>query len=102
MLNVFLPEHGYCNNSTRKFPLDQLELGCLFDGLNAFLRQPTLGGRSSAGYGQVRTQLQGTVGTEPVQWPEDWPETIKAAVCTYQNYLTEKQEDILKVLNRSD
>ena len=81
-----------------KFPLDQLELGCLFDGLNAFLRQPTLGGRSSAGYGQVRTQLQGTVGTEPVQWPEDWPETIKAAVCTYQNYLTEKQEDILKVL----
>ena len=27
-----------------KFPVDQLELGCLFDGLSTFLRQPTLAG----------------------------------------------------------
>ena len=81
-----------------KFPVDQLELGCLFDGLSAFLRQPTLGGRSSAGYGQVRTQLQGMVGTEPVQLNGDWSETIKDALNVYQNYLTEKREDILEVL----
>ena len=81
-----------------KFPLDQLELGCLFDGLNAFLRQPTLGGRSSAGYGQVRVQLQGTVDTDTVQWPEEWPETIKKAICAYENYLTEKLTEILSAL----
>ena len=81
-----------------KFPLDQLELGCLFDGLNAFLRQPTLGGRSSAGYGQVRVQLRGAVGTEPVQWPVEESETIKNAVCAYQNYLTENREKILSAL----
>lgn len=81
-----------------KFPLDQLELGCLFDGLNAFLHQPTLGGRSAAGYGQVRVQLRGTVDTESVQWPTDWSEIINNAVCAYQNYLTENQGKILKVL----
>ena len=81
-----------------KFPLDQLELGCLFNGLNAFLCQPTLGGRSSAGYGQVRVQLQGTVDTESVQWPAGWSEFIKKAVSAYQYYLTEKQEEILKAL----
>lgn len=81
-----------------KFPLDQLELGCLFNGLNAFLRQPTLGGRSSAGYGQVRVQLRGTVDTEPVQWPTEWSKLIKDAVNTYQNYLTEKREEILSAL----
>ncbi len=81
-----------------KFPVDQLELGCLFDGLSAFLRQPTIGGRSSAGYGQVQIQLQGSVGAEPVLLNGDWSETIKDALNVYQNYLTEKREDILKVL----
>ena len=81
-----------------KFPLDRLELGCLFDGLNAFLRQPTLGGRSSAGYGQVRVQLRGTVYTETVQWPEEWPKTINNAVCSYQNHLRENRDAILKTL----
>lgn len=81
-----------------KFPLDLLELGCLFDGLNAFLRQPALGGRSSAGYGQVRVQLRGTVNTESVQWPTEWSETVKNAVNTYENYLIEKREEILKAL----
>ena len=81
-----------------KFPVDQLELGCLFDGLSTFLQQPTIGGRSAAGYGQVRTQFQGMVGSEQVNYPGDFPETVKDAVCAYQKYLTEKQEDILKVL----
>lgn len=82
-----------------KFPLDELELGCLFDGLNAFLSQPTLGGRSAAGYGQVRVQLRGSVGTESVKWPDKWSEIVKKAVCDYQDYLEEKQKEILKVLS---
>ena len=81
-----------------KFPLDYLELGCLFDGLNAFLRQPVLGGRSSAGYGQVRVQLRGTIDMEPVQWPTEWSETINSAIDTYEKYLVEKREEILKAL----
>ena len=81
-----------------KFPVDLLELGCLFDGLSTFLRQPVLGGRSSAGYGQVKIKLQGYVGTEPMRLNGDWSETIKDALNVYQNYLTEKREDILEVL----
>lgn len=81
-----------------KFPLDRLELGCLFDGLNAFLHQPVLGGRSSAGYGQVHVQLRGTIDSEPVQWPTEWSETINSAIDTYKNYLVEKEEEILKAL----
>ena len=81
-----------------KFPLDEFELGCLFDGLNAFLRQPTLGGRSAAGYGQVRVQLRGTVGTESIQTPGECPETIKKAVCAYKKYLSEEKEKILETL----
>lgn len=81
-----------------KFPLDSLELGCLFDGLNAFLRQPVLGGRSSAGYGQVQVQLRGTIDAESVLWPAEWSETIENAVESYENYLVEKKEEILKAL----
>ena len=41
-----------------KYPLDDPELGCFFDGLLAFLREPSLGGRSVAGYGQVEVMYQ--------------------------------------------
>ena len=34
-----------------KYPLDDLELGCFFGGLLAFLREPSLGGRGAAGHG---------------------------------------------------
>jgi hypothetical protein len=81
-----------------KFPLDQLELGCLFDGLSAFLRQPTLGGRSAAGYGQVRVKIQGSAGEDVIKWPGDWPESIKQAIGAYQKYLNEKQQDLLNTL----
>lgn len=81
-----------------KFPLDRLELGCLFGALDAFLRQPTLGGRSSAGYGQVRVALRGTVDTASVQCPKKWPKIIKDAVKGYETYLGDKQKDILKAL----
>ncbi len=36
-----------------KFPLSEIELGCLLDGLIAFAHMPTVGGRSAAGYGRV-------------------------------------------------
>lgn len=81
-----------------KFPLDQLELGCLFDGLSAFLKAPTLGGRSAAGYGQVQLQIQGSVGDETVNWPQEWPEIVKAAMKSYRNYLTKEQTNLLNTL----
>lgn len=37
-----------------KFPLTEVELGCLLDGLVAFADMPAVGGRSAAGYGRVR------------------------------------------------
>lgn len=36
-----------------KFPLNEVELGCLLDGLRAFARAPIVGGRGAAGYGRV-------------------------------------------------
>lgn len=49
-----------------KFPLSEIELGCLLDGLVAFAKTPTVGGRSAAGYGRVnfvyRLSLQPSVG----------------------------------------
>ena len=81
-----------------KFPLDHLELGCLFDGLSSFLETPTLGGRSAAGYGQVQVKIQGSVGDEPVNWPQEWPETVQSAIQSYRNHLQQKQNDLLQVL----
>lgn len=81
-----------------KFPLDQMELGCLFDGLSAFLQTPTLGGRSAAGYGQVQVNIQGVVGNEVVNWPQAWPETVQTATKSYQDYLAQNQTDLLQVL----
>lgn len=81
-----------------KFPLDQSELGCLFDGLSAFLRTPTLGGRSAAGYGQVQVKIKGSVGAEEVNWPQEWPEMVQSAMKTYQDHLEQKREELLKVL----
>lgn len=81
-----------------KLPLDQLELGCLFDGLTAFLDQPSIGGRSAAGYGQVRVTIRGTIGTENISWPSEWPSAVKQAMAAYQTHLKTKQSDILKAL----
>lgn len=81
-----------------KFPLDQMELGCLFDGLSAFLQTPTLGGRSAAGYGQVQVKIQGSVGDESVSWPKAWSKTVQTAIESYQTHLQQKQNDLLQVL----
>ena len=81
-----------------KLPLDQLELGCLFDGLSMFLQQPSIGGRSAAGYGQVRVLIQGKVGTETVCWPVKWPKNITQAIEAYKAYLETKKTQILATL----
>lgn len=81
-----------------KLPLDQLELGCLFDGLTAFLDQPAIGGRSAAGYGQVRVTIRGTVDKQNVSWPSAWPQNVTAAIQTYQEYLKNQEASILNAL----
>lgn len=81
-----------------KLPLDQLELGCLFDGLTAFLDRPSIGGRSAAGYGQVRIAIRGTVDKENLSWPSKWPQNVIDAIQVYQDYLRNKQDDLLKAL----
>lgn len=81
-----------------KLPLDQLELGCLFDGLTAFLDQPAIGGRSAAGYGQVRVTIRGTVADQNISWPSEWPQSVTTAIQTYQQYLKNQQESIRTAL----
>jgi hypothetical protein len=83
-----------------KYSLDELELGCLFDGLTTWLGAPTLGGRSAAGYGQVRAHVRGKVGDEAIRWPEhpEWPEAIKQALSKYRAYLDQKRADLLTAL----
>lgn len=36
-----------------RFPLSEVELGCLLDGLRTFAHAPFIGGRGAAGYGRV-------------------------------------------------
>jgi hypothetical protein len=81
-----------------KYPLDQQELGCLFDGLNTWLKTPSIGGRSAAGYGQVQVQIYGEAAGERVEWPDKWPEILGSAMKTYQTYLSENRTKVLDAL----
>lgn len=86
-----------------KYPLDDLELGCFFDGLLAFLREPSLGGRSAAGYGQVEVMYQVSVDdgesfailSSPVG---ELPNLISDAVSEYRQFIRTEGESILSVL----
>ncbi len=78
-----------------KYPLDELELGCLFDGLGAWLAAPTLGGRSAAGYGQVRAYVRGKVVSEIKRPENDWPPEVIQAIAKYQEYLQDKRNELL-------
>jgi len=86
-----------------KYPLDDLELGCFFGGLLAFLREPSLGGRSAAGYGQVeviyRIRLDNsrpfevsTTSTSKLR------KTITDAVLAYNTHLEQEKELIIATL----
>ena len=83
-----------------KFPMDELELGCFFDGLCAFLKQPSLGGRSAAGYGQVNPTIKGTLNDKPIELSNDLctKDPVSSAIKAYQVYVAEKKEAIRKTL----
>ncbi len=81
-----------------KYPLDKLELGCLFDGLTAWLDSPSLGGRSAAGYGQVRPYIRGKA-NEEIKWPEQaWPASINDAIATYRQALKDNKSNLLTTM----
>ncbi|MCP4372438.1 MAG: hypothetical protein GY797_30685 [Deltaproteobacteria bacterium] len=81
-----------------KYPLDDLELGCFFDALESWLKTPSIGGRSAAGYGQVQLHIRGKAADEQVEWPDSWPDVVNKAIETYRTYLTEKKTDLLEAM----
>lgn len=85
-----------------KYPLDELELGCLFDGLQVYLTEPHLGGRSSAGYGQVAASYQvildGQSSTLQSNPSIGLPQPIQNAAKRYEDYLKKRKLKILKEL----
>lgn len=86
------------NQLYTKYPLDQLELGCLFDGLIAWLKSPSLGGRSAAGYGQVRVHIRGKA-SQAINRPEqEWPRDIIDLVAKYQKYLQDNKQALLEAM----
>ena len=87
-----------------KYPLDDLELGCFFDGLLAFLREPNLGGRSAAGYGQMlaryRVQLAGVDSFELTSGQAiTLPQLVQDAVEQYRKCVSEQKQVISDALN---
>ncbi len=93
-----------------KFPLDQIELGCLLDGMAAFAQNPTVGGRSAAGYGRVNFLYHVTL-TPSAGTPEDlWLDaaslakiaegngTVAKAIKAYRDQVTAKSQEIRSTL----
>lgn len=90
-----------------KYPLDDLELGCFFDGLLAFLREPSLGGRSTAGYGQVQAMYQVRLnGEHSFEFMSgataSLPQSVQEAVERYREYVRERKQDILNALKAAE
>lgn len=86
-----------------KYSLDDLELGCFLDGLLTFLREPSLGGRSAAGYGQVeviyQVKLDDGETFEMLSGPAgELPTPITDAVSKYRQFIQEKRESIFSSL----
>jgi hypothetical protein len=88
-----------------KYPLDDLELGCFFDGLLSFLEEPSLGGRSAAGYGQVEVWCQIYLGDKPFQvvsgGESSLPKPVQDALRDYQEKMKRNKESILSTLRAS-
>jgi hypothetical protein len=87
-----------------KYPLDDLEAGCFLDGLLSFLREPTLGGRSAAGYGQVQVMYQVHLSDEtPFELSSGsstkLPDKVDKAIKKYRGYLSKQKQSILDVLS---
>lgn len=85
-----------------KYPLDRLELGCFFDGLEAFLQKPGLGGRSAAGYGQVEVWLQAQVNGDSFHLrsgqESSFPQSVREAIKEYRQYLQKHAARICQTL----
>jgi hypothetical protein len=87
-----------------KYPLDDLELGCLFDSLFSFLQEPSLGGRSAAGYGQVEVVCQVRLDdSEPFEILSSpagkLPTLVIDAVSKYRQFIQTERESILSALD---
>lgn len=75
-----------------KFPLSEVELGCLLDGLCAFARAPLVGGRGAAGYGRVEFAYRLTL--TPLDGDEEEQE-IWLDAATLLNTLPEPLQEML-------
>jgi hypothetical protein len=92
-----------------KFPLSEVELGCLLDGLHAFARTPFVGGRGAAGYGRVdfayRLKLTALGEEEKEQslWLdtaalERLPEPVQKMLTAYYDDVKNRAQEIRKAL----
>lgn len=95
-----------------KFPLSEIELGCLLDGLIAFAHMPTVGGRSAAGYGRVnfvyRLLLQPSSGALEEHWldaavltamTENGDDTLSRALKAYRDDVKARSQEIRETLS---
>ena len=93
-----------------KFPLDEVELGCLLDGLRAFARAPFVGGRGAAGYGRVEFAyhldlLPLNDSEQAPLWLDanlllgELPEPLKGMLDAYHEDITEHAEGIREALS---
>ena len=94
-----------------KFPLSEVELGCLLDGLRAFARAPFVGGRGAAGYGRVEftyrltlTPLDGEGGEQEL-WLDaatlqgTLPEPLQGMLTAYHKDVTDRAQEIRTALS---
>lgn len=85
-----------------KYPLDDLELGCFFDGLLTFLQEPSLGGRSAAGYGQVEARFRVCLDGEDFQLvsgqTNSLPPSVQNAIEQYRGNVRENGDAIKTAL----
>jgi len=93
-----------------KFPLSEVELGCLLDGLCAFARAPFVGGRGAAGYGRVEFTYRLTLtpidgdGEKQALWLDattlqgTLPEPLRAMLTAYHEDVTDRSQEIRTAL----
>ena len=92
-----------------KFPLSEVELGCLLDGLRAFARAPFVGGRGAAGYGRVnftyhlKLATLGKDGKEQLLWLDTaalqkLPKPLQGMLTVYHNDVTNRAPEIRTAL----
>jgi hypothetical protein len=93
-----------------KFPLSEVELGCLLDGLHAFARTPFVGGRGAAGYGRVNfvyhlklTSL-GKDGKEQSLWLDmtalqELAEPLQGMLKAYHKDVTGRAQEVREALS---